>query len=191
MFQSNTVLNISFGTQRIHMATIKHDTLNATLRGVVRGSIAQFRGIKYGRIPERFALPEAVDDWAGRDVECKEYGPRCPQQDFDVGTCCGCRRAWRFQRMRRMNSNVSIWTSRRRQLGIEDTVRCRSWSGFMVSCFRQRFTGLPLTGRRGGSQVMTFCSASSGICGKSSKAKPIVPAWAERKRYYQNSRRLA
>lgn len=85
MFQSNTVLNISFGTQRIHMTTIKHDTLNATLHGVVRGSVAQFRGIKYGRIPERFALPEAVDDWAGRDVECKEYGPRCPQQDFDVG----------------------------------------------------------------------------------------------------------
>ncbi|KAL1624017.1 hypothetical protein SLS56_007999 [Neofusicoccum ribis] len=67
------------------MATVKHDSLNATFHGIVRGSVAQFRGIKYGRVPERFAAPEAVDGWDGQEVDAKEYGPKCPQQYFDVG----------------------------------------------------------------------------------------------------------
>ncbi|KAL1646875.1 hypothetical protein SLS58_003010 [Diplodia intermedia] len=67
--------------------TLNHPTLNATLHGVVRhdGAILQFRGIKYGRVPARFAPPVALDDWKNADVDCTEYGPRCPQQAFDVG----------------------------------------------------------------------------------------------------------
>ncbi|KAF9640419.1 hypothetical protein BFW01_g12225 [Lasiodiplodia theobromae] len=68
--------------------TIKHSTLNATLHGVLRrggADVLQFRGIKYGHVPARFTAPIAVDDWAGANVDCKEYGPRCPQQAFDVG----------------------------------------------------------------------------------------------------------
>ncbi|EKG19359.1 Carboxylesterase type B [Macrophomina phaseolina MS6] len=164
MFQSNTLFNISLATQRIHMANVKHDSLNATFHGVVRGSVAQFRGIKYGQIPERFALPEGVDDWAGRNVECKKYGPKCPQQEFDVG------------HLLRLPEDVDIPKDE------EDEFECLNLDVTMPAMADKRKGTLPvMVWIHGGSQVMTFGSASSGICDPTKivedslkQSKPII-----------------
>ncbi|KAF2461101.1 carboxylesterase [Lineolata rhizophorae] len=67
--------------------TIKHASLNAVLKGVSAAApgLLAFRGIRYGRVKARFAAPEPVDDWNGAEIDCQQYGPRCPQIPVGVG----------------------------------------------------------------------------------------------------------
>ena len=60
--------------------TISHPTLNSTLTGlyVADGNIIQYRGIKYGTVPERFARPVPVTEYAPQ-MDCTVFGPICPQ----------------------------------------------------------------------------------------------------------------
>lgn len=66
------------------MAELKHETLHATLCGVALDHCTQFRGIQYGVVPSRFAKPEL---FVNKDatVDCRKWGPRCPQNKFDIG----------------------------------------------------------------------------------------------------------
>lgn len=66
-------------------AALKHYSLNATFEGVELGSCVQYRGIRYGYVDERFAEPTLLDDWNGKTVDCRGWGPRCPQEKYDVG----------------------------------------------------------------------------------------------------------
>lgn len=67
------------------MPELEHDTLNATLVGVELGPCTQYRGIQYGIVSERFAEPTLLNDWHGERVDCQSWGPRCPQNKYDVG----------------------------------------------------------------------------------------------------------
>lgn len=72
--------------------TIQCSSLEATLQGklVTRKindmdeSILQYRGIKFGIIPKRFAKALPKDDWDGQVLDCTKFGPRCPQNPVDI-----------------------------------------------------------------------------------------------------------
>lgn len=67
------------------MHDLRHSALNATFTGIDQGPCRQYRGIRYGTIPSRFAEPVLLTDWNGAKVDCRNWGPRCPQNKFDVG----------------------------------------------------------------------------------------------------------
>lgn len=67
------------------MTELNHKTLNATFSGVDLGACTQYRGIQYGNVGERFACPTLICDWKGETVNCQKWGPRCPQNKYDVG----------------------------------------------------------------------------------------------------------
>ena len=67
------------------MPELVHKTLNAVFTGVDLGACNQYRGIQYASISERFADPQALDDWRGETVDCTTWGARCPQNRYDVG----------------------------------------------------------------------------------------------------------
>lgn len=168
--------------------TIKHSTLNATLHGVLRrggADVLQFRGIKYGHVPARFAAPIAVDDWAGANVDCKEYGPRCPQQAFDVGYLLRLPEDVELPREREdefecLNLDISMPASearveeRKREGLLPVMVWIHGECGLRNFLISLKCAGVPgdIEGSglkrviSGGSQVMTFGSAASGICGE-------------------------
>ncbi|KAK7511663.1 carboxylesterase [Phyllosticta citriasiana] len=126
------------------MAVLRHGTLNATLFGLVTGSTLHFRGIRYGYVPARFARPFPVDDWHGRDMNCTQYGPRCPQVHVDVG------------HLLRVPEDIPF------QNEPEDEFECLN----LDVCVPAGVSGpVPvMVWIHGGSQVVTFGSAASGIC---------------------------
>lgn len=67
------------------MSKIHHEDLNATFIGVRTGSCWQYRGIQYGTVTQRFDRPQLKDDWKGSTIDCCRWGPRCPQNRYDIG----------------------------------------------------------------------------------------------------------
>ncbi|KAK8166755.1 carboxylesterase [Phyllosticta citrichinensis] len=126
------------------MAALRHGTLNATLFGLVNGSTLHFRGIRYGYVPARFARPFPVDDWHGRELNCTQYGPRCPQVHLDVG------------HLLRVPEDITFPEEP------EDEFECLN----LDVCVPAGASGpMPvMIWIHGGSQVVTFGSAASGIC---------------------------
>lgn len=62
-------------------ASLEHNTLGATLRGLEFGDVWQFRGLQYATISERFAAPGPPTALSG-SVDCTSYG--YVAQDFDI-----------------------------------------------------------------------------------------------------------
>ena len=52
---------------------LEHSTLHSTLQGVESPTVTQFRGIRYGHIPKRFAAAESIKDYPAR-LDCTQYG---------------------------------------------------------------------------------------------------------------------
>ncbi|CAD0089330.1 unnamed protein product [Aureobasidium mustum] len=67
------------------MPELKHKELDATFVGVDIKSCSQYRGIKYGTINKRFEQPTLKARWNGERVDCQQWGPRCPQNKYDIG----------------------------------------------------------------------------------------------------------
>jgi carboxylesterase type B len=67
------------------MPELSHDKLNATFVGLDHELCSQYRGIQYGVISKRFELPTLKTDWKGERVDCQRWGPRCPQNKYDIG----------------------------------------------------------------------------------------------------------
>jgi carboxylesterase type B len=67
------------------MSEIHHEALNATFTGVDLGSCSQYRGIQYATISKRFAQPTLKTNWQGKHANCQQWGPRCPQNRYDIG----------------------------------------------------------------------------------------------------------
>ncbi|KAF2848598.1 carboxylesterase [Plenodomus tracheiphilus IPT5] len=65
-------------------STIRHESLRAVLTPSEQDSHCQFRGIKYAYIPGRFENSTLVDDWNWHSLDCRQFGPRCPQVARDV-----------------------------------------------------------------------------------------------------------
>ncbi|OCL05108.1 alpha/beta-hydrolase [Glonium stellatum] len=129
------------------MAELKHSTLNATLRGVDLGRVRQFRGIQYGRIPGRFKQPEMMNGWEGKVVDCTKYGPRCPQNHYDVGHLLRIPEEHVFEKEE------------------ESEFGCLNLDVTVPLDLRGRKGSLPvLVWIHGGSQIMTFGSGASRIC---------------------------
>ncbi|THW68769.1 carboxylesterase [Aureobasidium pullulans] len=67
------------------MPITNHKKLNAQFTGVDLESCSQYRGIQYGTISKRFDLPTLKSDWDGEQVNCQRWGPRSPQNKYDIG----------------------------------------------------------------------------------------------------------
>ncbi|KAI5206106.1 carboxylesterase [Aureobasidium subglaciale] len=67
------------------MPELAHQDLNATFVGVGLEAYSQYRGIRYGTINKRFERPTLKADWSGERVDCQKWGPRCPQNKYDIG----------------------------------------------------------------------------------------------------------
>ncbi|KAH8811611.1 carboxylesterase [Xylogone sp. PMI_703] len=65
-----------------------HPTLKAELHGTESSSngigVTHYRGIPYGKIPQRFRKSELVDDWKNEKLDCTKFGPQCPQNYVEV-----------------------------------------------------------------------------------------------------------
>ncbi|KAJ3520048.1 hypothetical protein NM208_g13883 [Fusarium decemcellulare] len=64
--------------------SFRHNSLNATLRPAEREHHYEFRGIKYASISARWEHSQAIDNWDGQELDCTEYGPKCPQPYRDI-----------------------------------------------------------------------------------------------------------
>ncbi|GKU07312.1 carboxylesterase [Fusarium langsethiae] len=129
-------------------ATLKHLSLQTTLTGVETGGVTQFRGIPYGHIPLRFAAAEKINDYP-RELDCTAFGPRCPQVPVDVGHLLRVPPHYKFPQEP------------------EDEFKCTNLDVIMpASEVQDNCKKLPVfVWIHGGSQAVTFGSASSGICG--------------------------
>ncbi|KAL2809420.1 Alpha/Beta hydrolase protein [Aspergillus granulosus] len=129
---------------------VRHETLQATFNGIETSydgtPVHHFRGIKYANIPGRFECATPVEGFQGKDVDCSSYGPRCPQVDIDV------------RHLLRIPEDYEIHPEP------EDEFECLTID--ITAPPRSTHNGdLPvLVWIHGGSQIMTFCSAASGIC---------------------------
>ncbi|KAG5661252.1 hypothetical protein KAF25_005374, partial [Fusarium avenaceum] len=146
-------------TQPMDPFTFQHESLQTTLRGFEAFGVAQFRGIPYGYIPRRFAEAEKIQHLP-KDLDCTEFGPKCPQIYVDVGHL------------------LRIPTHHILPREPEDEFTCTNLdvvlpkSGLLSSSKR-----LPvLVWIHGGSQAVTFGNAASGICVADSirLGKPII-----------------
>ncbi|KAG5758673.1 hypothetical protein H9Q72_013190 [Fusarium xylarioides] len=128
-------------------ATISHESLNATLTGLRTSDVIQFRGIPYGRIPRRFAAPEKLERYP-RFLDCTNFGPRCPQVAVDVG------------HLLRIPPDHTFPDEP------EDEFKCTNLDVVSPDSGPDvRNTNLPvLVWIHGGSQAVTFGSATSGVC---------------------------
>ncbi|OHE99046.1 carboxylesterase [Colletotrichum orchidophilum] len=127
---------------------LESKSLGSTLLGVDVGMIVQFRGIPYGNIVSRFAEPGPIAI-SPQEINCTEFGPRCPQVKVDVGHL------------------LRIPFEHRLPDEAEDEFRCLNLD-VTVPNSQQLPTGqrLPvLVWIHGGSQAVTFGSAASGVCG--------------------------
>ncbi|KAG9671362.1 alpha/beta-hydrolase, partial [Aureobasidium melanogenum] len=68
-----------------NMPELKHEELNATFVGTDLKSCSQYRGIRYGTMNKRFEQPTLKANWNGERVDCQRWGPRCPQNRYDIG----------------------------------------------------------------------------------------------------------
>ncbi|KAK1138692.1 hypothetical protein N8T08_002083 [Aspergillus melleus] len=129
---------------------VHHPGLDATFQGIQKTSdgtsVNQYRGIKYARIPGRFERAIPVDGFDAKVVDATKFGPRCPQVDVDV------------RHLLRIPEDVDIPKEP------EDEFDCLNLE---ITCPPAGSTShsLPvLLWIHGGSQVVTYCSAASGIC---------------------------
>ncbi|KAI4720990.1 carboxylesterase [Aureobasidium sp. EXF-10727] len=67
------------------MPEVHHKELDATFVGVDTKSCSQYRGVQYGTISKRFEQPTLKASWEGERVDCQRWGPRCPQNKYDIG----------------------------------------------------------------------------------------------------------
>ncbi|KAI1776939.1 Alpha/Beta hydrolase protein [Hypoxylon cercidicola] len=58
---------------------VQHESLRAVLTPSEQDSHCQFRGIKYASVPGRFEHSLPVDDWDWQNLDCTQFGPKCPQ----------------------------------------------------------------------------------------------------------------
>ncbi|ETS80070.1 hypothetical protein PFICI_07599 [Pestalotiopsis fici W106-1] len=133
-------------------AGIYHATLNSTLSGVdCSPHVTVFRGIPYGSIPRRFARCEPIHTYP-RELDCTQFGPRCPQLQLDVGC------------LLRIPPDISPRPEN------EDEYRCTNLDVFVPKLATQdNGNGLPVLvwihgDFKGGSQAVTFGSSASGVC---------------------------
>ncbi|KAK1623735.1 carboxylesterase [Colletotrichum phormii] len=161
---SVTLFVLSYAVGITMAYTIESKSLGSTLRGVDLGTIAQFRGIPYGNIVSRFAEPEPIVALP-QDLNCTEFGPRCPQVKVDVGHL------------------LRIPPEHRLPVEAEDEFRCLNLD-VTVPKSQELLTDqrLPvLVWIHGGSQAVTFGSAASGVCDTRrivedsvSSSKPVI-----------------
>ncbi|KAL3463899.1 Alpha/Beta hydrolase protein [Aspergillus heterothallicus] len=129
---------------------IRHEALQATFNGLETAydgtPVHHFRGIKYANISGRFERATPVEGFEGKDVDCSKYGTRCPQVDIDV------------RHLLRIPEDYEIKPEP------EDEFECLTID--IATPPPSTHNGdLPvLVWIHGGSQIMTFCSAASGIC---------------------------
>ncbi|KAL7269068.1 hypothetical protein RUND412_008280 [Rhizina undulata] len=77
----------AIGKAKMEAVILDHSSLQARLKGVVLQRdppIVQYRGIKFGEVPARFCRSIAVG--LAREVDCTEFGPRCPQVPCNFST---------------------------------------------------------------------------------------------------------
>ncbi|KAM0328716.1 hypothetical protein ACHAQA_005129 [Verticillium albo-atrum] len=128
--------------------SLRHGTLGATLLGIRNEHIAYFRGIEYARVPHRFAAPVPTTRLDG-DIDCREFGPRCPQLDVDSG------------HLLRIPSEIVLPKE------AESEFLCTNLDVCVPndSIDSANAPGIPvMVWIHGGSQALTFGSAKSGIC---------------------------
>ncbi|KAL2863392.1 putative carboxylesterase [Aspergillus lucknowensis] len=129
---------------------VRHGALQATFNGVEIGydgtAVHHFRGIKYASIPGRFERAQPVTSFQGRDVDSTRYGPRCPQVDIDV------------RHLLRIPEEYLI------EEEPEDEFECLTVDITCPPASTHKGNLPVLVWIHGGSQIMTFCSAASGIC---------------------------
>ncbi|CAG9941628.1 unnamed protein product [Clonostachys rosea f. rosea IK726] len=128
-------------------AALRHKTLQATLHGHESGKIWQFRGLQYGSIPARFSSPGPPAEISG-DVDCTEFGPRCPQNYID------------FRHLLRIPPSLEIPEQR------EDEFACLNLDITLPANPEVIAPGpLPvLIWIHGGSQAVSFGTASTKLC---------------------------
>lgn len=58
--------------------TLTHGSLQAVLKGTEvrldQTAVQHYRGIQYGKIPQRFAKAVPVDNWSGATLDCTRFG---------------------------------------------------------------------------------------------------------------------
>ncbi|KAJ4117505.1 hypothetical protein NW768_010868 [Fusarium equiseti] len=127
---------------------LKHHSMGATLRGIDKDRVTQFRGIPYGHIPQRFAAAEKINEYP-KELDCTTFGPRCPQVPVDVGHL------------------LRIPPEHEFPYEGEDEFKCTNLDVTMPRL--DSIDGskkLPVfVWIHGGSQAVTFGSAASGVCG--------------------------
>ncbi|KAF5680029.1 carboxylesterase [Fusarium heterosporum] len=128
-------------------ATLEHPSLRTTLTGIEKSVTTHFRGIPYGYIPRRFAAAEKLDQYPS-ELQCTEYGPRCPQVPVDVGHL------------------LRIPSSHIFPVEPEDEFNCVNLDVVLPKVYHQSESKLlPVLvwiHGTGGSQAVTFGSAASG-----------------------------
>ncbi|WZH44120.1 carboxylesterase [Fusarium acuminatum] len=127
--------------------TFYHESLQTTLRGLETSGVAQFRGIPYGYIPRRYAEAEKIQHLP-KDLDCTEFGPKCPQIYVDVG------------HLLRIPPHHILPREP------EDEFKCANLDVVLPkSDLLSNSKRLPvLVWIHGGSQAVTFGNAASGIC---------------------------
>ncbi|EYE92028.1 putative carboxylesterase [Aspergillus ruber CBS 135680] len=129
---------------------IHHSSLQTTFTGTSQTNdgttVNSFRGIPYATIPARFERSQLMQKFDEPAVDATRYGPRCPQMKIDV------------RHLLRIPEDIEIPEED------EDEFKCLNLE---ITCppLHQSKGPLPvLIWIHGGSQVVTFCSAASGIC---------------------------
>lgn len=74
--------------EKLNVQEKSSDDLRTKLKGVVdpryNDQVIHFRGIPYATIAQRFAKPKLTKTFPGDATEYTNFGPRCPQIDFDT-----------------------------------------------------------------------------------------------------------
>lgn len=137
------------------MTELEHRSLNALFSGVDLGACTQYRGIRYGNVSERFASPTLIGDWKGENVDCQRWGPRCPQNRYDVGHL-----------LRAPEGDIFYDES-------EDEFKCLNLD---VTVPKDSKKGhLPvLLWIHGGSQVISYGNGASKVGGKSTLSRYLI-----------------
>ncbi|SPJ70977.1 related to carboxylesterase [Fusarium torulosum] len=129
------------------VVVLRHQSLQTTLTGAEKSGTTQFRGIPYGHIPRRFAAAEKLDQYP-EELDCTEFGPRCPQVPVDVGHLLRIPPSYEFPPEP------------------EDEFKCTNLDVVVPNPDSEPGSkSLPvLVWIHGGSQAVTFGSALSGVC---------------------------
>lgn len=80
--------SVEAGLQNLNIKDGMATSIRSRIKGVVdsryNGQVVHYRGIPYATIAKRFAKPEVIKDFPGTTTDFTEFGPRCPQVDFDI-----------------------------------------------------------------------------------------------------------